>query len=243
MSDDVSSNFDSGAWEFTPEVVEVFDQHVADHVPYYDVFQNIVTHLSDWLAPDWSMVVDLGASTGTTSKQISDRHPERHLTFRLYDAEQPMLDAARAKHEAQPSTHTFEYFERDLAAESLNDDDASVDLVLALFTLQFISPTDRATVLREARRVARPGGALIVAEKVVQPSALWQEIANEETWDYKAERGVDAETIRSKARALRGVLRPLPPGAVEQLMSDAGWSSIVPIWRWHCWGLWAAEAL
>jgi tRNA (cmo5U34)-methyltransferase len=89
----------------------------------------------------------------------------------------------------------------------------------------------------------RSGGWLVVAEKVTQPSALWQEIANEATWDYKADRGVSAETIRAKARALRGVLRPLSSGEVEASMLDAGWRDVVPIWRWHCWGLWAATAL
>lgn len=217
----------------------MFDQHVADHVPHYGVFQDVVAHLSDWLAPDGCTVVDLGASTGTTTSLISERHRGRRINFVLYDAEAPMLDAARAKHEGAPTSHSFRYEARDLTTGL---DHADADLTTALFTLQFLRPHQRGELLARARERARTGGALLVAEKVVQPSALWQEIANEETWDYKAERGADAETIRAKARALRGVLVPLSSGGVESLMEGAGWSAVVPIWRWHNWGLWAAEA-
>lgn len=242
MSDDVAKSFDSGAWAFTDEVVSVFDSHVEDNVPHYGVFQQIVAHLSDWLVPNGSQVVDLGAATGTTCELISRRHPERRIDFHLVDAERSMLDAAGAKlGGAGEGAHTFTYEAVDLPAEKELDHQSS-DLVLALFTLQFIHPLVRPAVLRAARAQANPGSWLVVAEKLVQPSALWQEIANEATWDYKAERGVDAETIRAKARALRGVLVPLSSGEIERLLEESGWSAAVPVWRWHNWGLWAAEA-
>lgn len=239
MSDALSSRFESGAWQFDEAVAAGFDQHVADNVPHYEVFQETVAHLSDWLAPDGALVADLGAATGTTTAMVSERHRERRLSFVLYDAEETMLQRARAKHGGAPLSHSFRYVACDLASGL---DHADADLTLALFTLQFVRPHLRARVLADARDRARRGGSLIVAEKVVQPSALWQEIANEATWDYKAERGADADAIRSKARALRGVLVPLPPGDVERLLVEAGWSAPVPVWRWHNWGLWAASA-
>jgi tRNA (cmo5U34)-methyltransferase len=156
----------------------------------------------------------------------------------LYDRERSMLAAARAKLAGRSPRHDFRFVEGDLAAGALDHRDA--DLTLALFALQFIRPHQRGELLADARRRARPGGALVVAEKVTQPSALWQEIANEATWDYKAERGVPASAIRDKARSIRGVLVPIAPEGVEALMTVAGWSDPVQIWRWHCWGLWAA---
>lgn len=238
---DVSHNFDSGGWQFTPEVVEVFDQHVADNVPFYHVIQQVVAFLSDWLAPAGGMVADLGASTGTTCDLIERRHPGRDLRFALYDVEQPMLDAARDKHACHPHRERFSYHRHNITESALSHADA--DLTIALFTLQFLRPFQRTDALLWARAAARPGtGAIIVAEKVLLPGSIWQEVANEATWDHKAERGIDADTIRTKAKALRGVLVPRTPKQVEQEMKDAGWAQPVMLWRWYQWAVWAAVA-
>lgn len=239
---DVASRFPTGGWQFDKAVVDEFDHHVRDNVPHYEIFQETVAHLSDWLAPHGANVVDLGAATGETIKAIGVRHPDRAYHFTAYDIEQEMLNAAQAKHREGRwwHDHRFTYVALDLTRGPLIHENA--DLTLALFTLQFLAPHQRAGVLRTALQLARPGGALIVAEKVNQPSAFWQEIANEATWDYKREQGVSADAIRDKARALRGVLIPLDACDVERTITDAGWCDPVCIWRWHQWGLWAATA-
>lgn len=239
MSD--ATDFGSGGWQFTPSVVEIFDAHVHDHVPYYDVIQHVVAFLSDWLAPADALVADLGASTGTTVDLIERRHPDRRLRYALYDVEPTMLDAARVKHAQYPNADRFSYFRRDLTTERLEHEHA--DLTTALFALQFLAPRDRVRVLIEARRAARPTtGALIVAEKVLLPDGLWHEVANEATWDYKADAGIDADAIRRKARALRGVLVPQTVERTESEIVAAGWSEPVLLWRWYQWVVWVATA-
>lgn len=240
---DVAHNFGSGGWSFTPSVVEVFDQHVVANVPHYDVVQEVVAHLSDWLAPAGATVVDFGASTGTTTEMIGLRHPDRSLHFHLYDTEAAMLDAARDKHSLRKSlsSHSWNYHREDVTVAPTRHENA--DLTLSLFTLQFLPPHKRRDALLALRNSARNGtGAIVIAEKVEQPSAFWQEVANEATWDYKSSAGVDADTIRAKARALRGVLVPLPEDAIVPLLASSGWSNAVCVWRWHQWGVWAATA-
>jgi tRNA (cmo5U34)-methyltransferase len=240
MSDDVSKNFDSGAWAFTPEVVEAFDGHVSVHVPNYQLIQELVVHLSDWFAPAHGIVADVGAATGTTVKMIADRHPQRHLDFFLYDVEQPMLDAAQLKFQGMETTHSFYGSTNDLVFE--NAEHSSADLTLCLFTLQFVPTHQRVRLLRAMREASRPEtGVLIVAEKIELDTGIWQEIANEATWDHKAQHGVDAEDIRLKARALRGVLRPGTAGDLKRQLEIAGWGTPLEAYRWYNWGVWVVR--
>lgn len=236
---DVSEQFESGAWEFNDAVVGVFDEHVAANVPHYDVIQRTVAHLSDWLAPKGSLVADLGASTGTTADLIEDRHPDRGIRYALYDESQAMLDRAARKLERIGSR--VAYHQTDITASALAHRDA--DLTLALFTLQFLREHERIEALRWARAAARDrGGVLLVAEKILMPSAFWQEVANEATWDFKEGAGIGAEAIRSKAHALRGVLRPQPMERLEEELAASGWLPPTVVWTFYQWVLIAALA-
>jgi trans-aconitate methyltransferase len=237
---DISENFESGAWRFTPDVAAVFDQHVTSNVPNYNLIQKVVTYLSDWLAPDYSTIVDVGASTGTTTRAISLRHPHRNLNFFLYDSEMPMLELAKNKNSSHPGNHRFAFCRENLLDGHLNHKQA--DLNICLFVLQFLPLSKRAGVLKKLHELTTSNtGTIVVAEKVWQPSAFLQEIANEATWDYKSENGISAEVIRTKAKALRGVLQPVEATALESLLEETGWTSPTPIYRWHSWGVWVAK--
>lgn len=237
---DVSRSFGSGGWEFTPDVVRVFDEHVATHVPNYHLIQDLAVHLSDWFAPNGGVVVDVGSATGTTCKAISDRHPQRQLDFYLYDVEEEMNQAAMRKFETASADHRVWTSTTDLSRRDPGH--YSADLTLCLFTLQFLPPQDRHAVLgRLAERAHAGTGTLIVAEKIQMADGIWQEVANEATWDHKASYGVEAEDIRLKARALRGVLRPVSVDQLEEEIRISGWGAPVCVYRWFNWGVWVAS--
>lgn len=229
---DIAERFTTGAWEFTPEVADVFPEHVRASVPFYDAIQDLVAEASDWLLPDDGLVVDLGASTGTTAHRIATRHPARQLRVTLYDRERSMLDRA-AETLAGVSTLRVDYVQADIRRDPLGHQDA--DLTLALFTLQFLSVPDRVQVLRHARQAAAPTGALLVAEKVRPPDSRWAEIGNDASHDWKAAHGIPDTAIRAKARALRGVLQPYPESTLVQAVQDAGWCCPEVLFRWHSW--------
>lgn len=230
---DVADAFDAGAWEFTPEVVAEFDHHVRQSVPFYDIIQDAVAELSDWLAPTGSVVVDLGVSTGETFKRITTRHPDRDYNLVGYDTSQPMLTAAQVK---VPGVDTY--------CRPIEDGLVHADarLTLSLFTLQFLPPEARVHVLRNARVASQPDGAMLLAEKVREPDARWFEIGAELSWDRKADAGIDSGAIRSKARALRGVLRPATAADNLAVLADAGWHGATCLFRWHQWCLFGAFA-
>lgn len=232
---DIADAFDPGMWQFTPEVVQVFDEHVRASVPFYDAIQDAVAEMADWLAPDGAHVVDLGASTGETLLRIAERHPERTYRLTAYDESGEMLSALAQKLKPRQPECYVQRIQNGLRHQPAT-------LTLALFTLQFLPPEHRVTVLRMAHNLSTPDGALIIAEKVRVADSRWAEIAAEVSWDYKAERGITSDSVRAKARALRGVLRPWSERQTLDAMTEAGWHRPTTLFQWHQWALYGAFA-
>lgn len=228
---DIAERFNTGGWEFTPEVANVFPEHVRASVPFYDAIQDLVAEASDWLLPDGGLIADLGASTGITVDRIADRHPERAVRAVLYDNQPSMLDRA-VEHLTDRTNLSVEYRVTDIK-QPLKHADA--DLTLSLFTLQFLPLRYRVTALRNARLCSSETGALLIAEKVRAPDSRWAEIANDASHDWKASHGIPDTAIRAKARALRGVLQPYPESTLTQAVQAAGWCCPEVLFRWHSW--------
>lgn len=230
MSSDIADSFSTGGWEFTPAVTEVFDEHVRASVPLYDEIQSQVAVLSDWLLPNNGCFVDLGASTCTTLINITDRHPNRRFRAELYDEEPSMLEVAKKKINGLNVLPAFHIQRLQQPFKH-----RCADLTVSLFTLQFLTATDRLAVLTEARRCSAESGALIIAEKIRPEHPLLAEIGMDASHDYKAAAGISDTAIRSKARALRGVLIPQTLPRIMTELNDANWRHADVLFRWHQW--------
>jgi tRNA (cmo5U34)-methyltransferase len=236
---DVAEQFDAGRWEFTPGVAAVFDDHVRASVPHYEIIQDMVAHLSDWLLPERALICDLGASTGYTAELLMRRHPTRELSAVLYDEAPAMLAKATERLGEQVATGRVEMRPQRVQEPMRH---AGADLTLALFLLQFLPYADRVSVLRSAREAAAGTGALLIAEKLRPVDARWAEIANAVSHDWKADHGIDAAAIRAKERSLRGVLQPVTLTSLNRMITDAGWHAPEVLFRWHQWVLVGAYA-
>lgn len=104
------------------------------------------------LDPTWT-VGDLGCGTGTLSAALA---PMVHQVISV-DASPAMLEAARAR------TTSFANVDvRDGTLESLPLENASLDVAVLMLVLHHVAEPVR--VLREARRVLRAGGRLLVCD-------------------------------------------------------------------------------
>jgi tRNA (cmo5U34)-methyltransferase len=109
------------------------------------------------------------------------------------------------------------------------------DLIVALYTLQFLSLEDRYTVVKNIFRDLRVGGALILIEKVHADSAQTESMWNELHWDYKSRSGLSDEMILAKARSLRGVLMPMTTERNIRMLEWAGFQRIDIFFKWLNW--------
>lgn len=127
---------------------------------------------------DCGEILDVGCGIGTFERELSD------LNITGLDISEEMIEEARKRSDKQ--------FVRG-NAESLEFDDASFDAVFYVATLEFV--TDYKTAVREAWRVTRPGGMMLVI--MLNPeSRYFQEQSQDEDSYFRKVLHRDLEEIR-----------------------------------------------
>ena len=51
-------------WAFDKDVSKVFDKHVKQSIPFYNNFQKQMAKISEFYLKDFSIIYDIGCSTG-----------------------------------------------------------------------------------------------------------------------------------------------------------------------------------
>jgi tRNA (cmo5U34)-methyltransferase len=224
-----------GDWAFDEEVAEQFDDHVRRSIPLYDQVQSQVIDLSDWflqLEGD-EHVYDLGCATGTTIQELVERYgPTGPPQIVGIDLQAPMLDKARKRLQGADNVNLLQAD----VSNHMSFPDAT--LVLSLFTLSFVPEDGRRVLLKQIYEDLNYGGGLIFVEKTRAQSPFFQDIWNEEYWDFKSEQGLTDEQILGKAKTLRGQLRPLTLNEYEELLANAGFdtaNNVDVFFKWYPW--------
>ena len=226
----VDSNLEqeTGKWTFDEDVAEEFDHHVRRSIPHYDEIQSRVVKLADWFLQmeGEERVYDLGCATGTTiEKLVSEYGARGPPEFVGFDLQPPMLAKARER----CSAHQNVSFQQ---ADITDQTFSNASLVISLFTMSFLPEGDRQALVEQIYEDLDRGGAFIFTEKTRAKSPLFQDIWNQEYWDYKAEQGLTEEEITERRPyhygmnvldgVLRGQLRPLTVERYEAMLSSAG---------------------
>jgi len=129
------------------------------------------------------------------------------------DFAEPMLEVARAR-AAEMGLRNVEF--RRLDAESMDLEAASVDRVLCRWGYMLMA--DPAAALRETRRVLRPGGRVALAAWGLAEENPWVSIAGRIVRERLGAPEPDP--------AAPGMFALGPPGRIEQLLGDAGFTDV-----------------
>lgn len=219
---------DSGTFAFDKNVAEVFDDMISRSVPLYADVQRSLPALTGLLDHDPVKVIDLGCSTGTSLIHLSAMLPDRNLQLVGLDNSQPMLDQFQQKLTALELPHDIE-MHCDLV-QTFMFDDASV--VLMNYTLQFVPESDRPALLQRIRKSIRPGGFLLISEKVAHDSPAMDDALVELYFEYKRRQGYSELEISRKRDALENVLVPLTTEQNLHLIQDAGFAQVEVLLKW-----------
>jgi tRNA (cmo5U34)-methyltransferase len=106
---------------------------------------------------------------------------------------------------------------------------ADASVVVLNFTLQFIPPEERLSLLERICNGMRPGGVLILSEKVVFADEHLNTLLTDIHHDFKRAHGYSDLEISQKRTALENVLVPEPIAAHRERLKKAGFSS-VDVW-------------
>jgi tRNA (cmo5U34)-methyltransferase len=215
-------------FEFNEPVARVFDDMLERSVPFYKECQQMVIGLALNFAQKNSAVYDLGCSTGSLLRHLVRTIPEKQkIRFVGLDNSEAMLNKARGK--LKGHLKRCELVEVDLESD-FELSDASV--VIMNYTLQFIPPKRRAAMLKKIYQGLRPGGGLILIEKVRGESDGLNDLFVEQHHAYKRSQGYSKLEIAKKREALEKVLIPLKPGKHRDLLAGAGFRQIDVFFKW-----------
>ncbi len=134
---------------FTGSLPVVYDEHLVPVLfrPYAEV---LADRVAAW-AP--SRVLEVAAGTGALTRELADRLPDADIT--ATDLAPPMVERGAAR----SGSARVRWQQAD--AQDLPTADASVDVWVCQFGIMFFP--DRVRAYREAHRVLRPGGRLLLS--------------------------------------------------------------------------------
>lgn len=213
---------DNANWNFGGSVANSFDSHVSKSVPLYNEGHDLICRLSDFFLPKDSICYELGASTGTLTKKLAERHARRQTRFVGLDSEEPMILKAQEKTKGMENL-SFEV--ADISSYSYE----KADLIISYYTIQFIHPRQRQEMVNKIYESLNWGGAFIWFEKVRGSDARFQDIWTNIYNDYKLEQGYTPDEIISKQRSLKGVLEPFSLDGNMGLLKRAGFIDIATV--------------
>ena len=241
MARDVLFQENSATRDFTfdTKVAQVFDDMVGRSVPFYAELQQMLADLTLQFTPaNDGAICDLGCSTGTTIDFILS-NPSCPPTVHAFgvDNAPAMLDQAREKLDSHVRANRVTFITADLDGELQLP---SVNVVLMNWTLQFVRPIHREALVRRIFSSLKPGGALLMAEKVLVEDSLLNRLYIELYYRYKAKQGYTAEEIQRKRESLENVLVPYRVEENVELLQRCGFSAFDTCFRWFNWAAFVA---
>lgn len=190
-------------FSFDAKVVEVFPDMIQRSVPGYATIVSTMGKLAGQYAQPHSNLYDLGCSLGAVTLSM-----RRHITAQschiiAIDNSPAMVSRCQLH---------LEGFRSDIPATVQLADISDVSLenasVVALnFTLQFIPPAEREALLTKIYRALKPGGVLLLSEKVRGENPTCEQLLTDLHHDFKRANGYSELEISQKRTAIENVMR------------------------------------
>lgn len=213
---------------FNERVVEVFDDMLDRSIPFYrQVIDAQAQLLGDLLQPG-DTVYDLGCSTGTTLLELARLLGPKKLQFVGIDNSSPMLDKARLKTELYKKQQSLSFLLEDIT----NFDHPDASGIILNYTLQFIRPLQRESFLQRLFHHLKPGGFLLISEKVINHDHQLNRAFINIYHQYKKNRGYSELEIARKREALENVLIPFSIKENKAMLKKSGFVSVETYFQW-----------
>lgn len=184
-------------WTFeTPEVAKGFDRHVREQLPWYDLATNAIQHIGRHYISEGGLVYDVGASTGNIARALAPVLEDRGASIINIEPSAEMVKLFNGPGEV-------------ICAKGEDVDFQGFDLAVCFLTLMFVEPRKRRGLMNKLRHACRPGGAIVVFDKLEPSGGYLSTVFYRLTLAGKRAAGTSAEEIVEKELSLCGVQRPI----------------------------------
>ncbi|PID74368.1 MAG: carboxy-S-adenosyl-L-methionine synthase CmoA [Desulfobacterales bacterium] len=223
-------------FDFNHRVAEVFDDMLDRSVPCYrQVIQASAELLGRFVKPG-DVVYDLGCSTGTSLLEYARLLQDRQLQFIGVDNSAAMLEKAQLKAELHGKGETISFLLEDIT--HFNQPGAGA--IILHYTLQFIRPLLREAFIQGLYQSLRPGGLLLVSEKVLSHHGRINRVYIDVYHDFKRSKGYSELEIAKKREALENILIPFSIEENRDLLKRCGFTSVETYFQWFNFASFAA---
>ena len=169
--------------KFSFDTVKDFDNHINNSIKGYDLLDYLILNLCSFFTKEETIVIDLGCTTGRLIDKINKKYNSKCIGYDIIDTQ----------------------FIKETNCELIKEDITNIDfnlpksnIILSVFTLQFIDINKRLDVLKKVYNSLTINGAFIFCEKEICNDGVIQESFTFSNYDNKKQ-SFTAEEILSKS--------------------------------------------
>jgi len=230
MKDDIFSRGESasGSFCFNNDVASVFDDMANRSIPYYKEVIQLCGQTAATFVPNGGLVYDLGCSTGNTLLYLAKTLHDRQVRLVGCDPATAMLEKARQKADGFTYSHNITFIQSGCEEISLEQ----ADMIILNYTLQFIDKSERSSLLKKIYQSLKPGGLLLLSEKLRQENTRVESFNTDTYEKFKAGNGYSFLEIANKRQALENILVPESLNQNIDRLKNAGFQEVETIFKW-----------
>lgn len=191
-----------GDWTFDERVAEVFPDMIQRSVPGYSNIISMIGMLAERFVQPNSYVYDLGCSLGAATLSMRRHIQVPGCQIIAVDNSPAMVERCRRHIDAFRADTPVEVREADVLDTPIEN----ASLVVLNFTLQFVAPELRQTLLTRIYEGLRPGGALVLSEKFSFDDDTVGDLLFNMHHDFKRANGYSELEVSQKRSMLENVM-------------------------------------
>ena len=205
-------------FSFNQQVVDVFPDMINRSVPGYAHIIEGIGKIAQMHCSNNAHIYDLGCSLGAASLSIAKYLCDSQIRIDAVDISPEMV----AKCELNKASFSYG---KSITVHHGNVIDYRLeqcDMVVLNFTLQFIPPEQRLAIMQKIYASLKPGGVLVLSEKVAHSNSHIEETIVTLHHDFKRQNGYSDLEISQKRSALEDVMKLDTTAQHQQRMAEAG---------------------
>jgi len=225
MKDNLFNSNHIGSFEFNDDVACVFDDMLARSIPFYDDTLKLNATILNDFTNDGGVIYDFGSSTLNFLLHF-EQNFNRHDNLIGIDNSISMINQAKSKIKAYNSDIDV------ICGDIENIDMLICDGVIMNYTMQFISPTRRQTLIDKIYNSLKPNGIFIFSEKLKSPSSKIESSFIDIYHKHKQNNGYSLTQIAKKKEALENVLIPFSTNEYIDMCKKSGFIDVDISFKW-----------
>lgn len=226
-------------FEFNEDVANVFDDMLTRSIPFYNEIIDLCIYFIKSNLKEENLIYDFGCSTGNFLIKLALEldNLNSKIEFIGIDSSFAMIEKAKNK---------FNSIRSNVITNFINDDFSKIDLKLnnfsiAHYTIQFIRPMERMSVVKKIASSINEGGFFLMSEKTISSNPILEPQIIKHYYDYKKSKGYNSDEITKKREALENILVPFSINENIKMLTNVGFKHVDILFSWLNFTLFVAQ--